>query len=93
MRLTEKKLLDNYKGITNAGDVISEINGKTYHWKYGYKSYDDFCIVDRREDANVIKVSNYGYNTKIIDIGGRCMNYTAYSDIIIARNKVLEGGF
>lgn len=78
MRITEKKLLDNYSGITNSGNLISTINGIVYHWNYGTVDNGFNFKIDRYH-ADSIKVSNYGYNMKIIPIGYRCMNKIGYS--------------
>lgn len=34
VRITERMLLDNYNGITNGGDYISDINGIRVIWTY-----------------------------------------------------------
>lgn len=41
--LTEKKLLDNYVGISNGGHLISDIGRRRYYWNYR----NNGCICDR----------------------------------------------
>jgi len=87
MRLTEKKLLDNYTGITNSGNNISTINGVVYHWNYGNAIDGYFYHKVYREESNEIKVTNYGYDAKVIPVGRRCMNRLAYNKIVKTTEK------
>lgn len=84
MKLTEKILLDNYTGISNSGDLISEIPGKgTIYWNYleymgfnyGRKSYK---CTKFRKNADYIRTFTFGYcDIKLMDIPKRCMNKVA----------------
>lgn len=92
MNISEKKLLDNYTGVTNAGNFISEIDGKTYHWNYAWHSYtwDDFSLVENRDEANIIKCTMYGHSGKYVNLGAKCMNRAAYNRAIADWKKAME---
>lgn len=55
MRITEKMLLDNYEGITNGGDKISNINGHQIFWDYRTGDQGDgYNAVCSRSNASEI---------------------------------------
>lgn len=76
MKITEKKLLDNYNGVANDGDFISVIKGVNYYWHYTEYHYDnDKCewVIDR--DKSDIRYQTYDtVYTEIICPAERCMN-------------------
>lgn len=83
-KISEKKLLDNYKYITNCGDLCSIINGKEYFWGYGAGSGFDYKRVLYRNEAESIRIQE-GQNGPIysIDIPKKCMNKKA-NDLVQA---------
>jgi hypothetical protein len=54
MKLTEKKLLDNYIGLSNGGHIISKIDNKTIYWNYR----NDGCVCYQK-NASCILVEDY----------------------------------
>lgn len=74
MNITEKKLLDNYKYITNCGDLCSVIDGKLYYWGYGSGSGYNYKRVLYRSEADSIRIEEHGGLIYSIDLPERCMN-------------------
>jgi len=56
-KLTEKKLLDNYDGLSNGGMIISKIEGKNIFWNYR----NDGCVCSRK-NADCITIQDYDGN-------------------------------
>lgn len=82
-KISEKKLLDNYKYITNCGDLCSIINGKEYYWGYGAGSGSDYKRVSLRNEAESIRIEQRYEKIFSIDIPKKCMNKKA-NDLVQA---------
>ena len=57
MKLTEKILVAGFTGLTNGGDLISEVNGQTIIWNYrtDYESRTDgYAPVSSPKGADAI---------------------------------------
>lgn len=94
MKITEKKLLDNYIGIANDGDFISKISGIEYYWHYTAYYYDDNAdkwVIDRTRSE--IKYQTYSSIYKSIETPERCMNLDAYKAIERRFNREMESLF
>jgi hypothetical protein len=87
MKITEKMLLDNYVGITNGIDSISDINGVKIFWNYRTGRTDDGynCVTDRK-NATEISLENDRYGK--IDLDDDCENHPALSKIILLYQKL-----
>lgn len=61
MKITERKLLDGYVGISNGLDIMSEVNGEMIWWQYRRDSrsqtdgYEPTCDSDV---ADCIRLAN-----------------------------------
>ena len=85
MKITEKTLLDNYDGITNGLNYISEIGGIAITWNYrrGVDSDGFNPVCTQREDASEISLEYDRSGT--IDLDGSCADHPTlikmYGDI------------
>lgn len=84
MKVTEKQLLDNYKYITNCGDLCSIINGTRYYWGYsaGYRS--SYRRVLYRHEAESIRIEKQNGTIYSIDIPKKCMNKQINDNVQLA---------
>lgn len=72
MKLTEKKLLDNYVGLTNGGHIISKIDNKNIYWNYRH----DSCVCYQKS-ADCILIDDYytGISEKEIEVYSKWHNH------------------
>lgn len=82
-RITEKKLLDNYKYITKCGALCSIIDGKEYYWGYGAGYGSNYIRVSLRQDAESIRIEQRYEKIFSIDLPKKCMNKKA-NDLVQA---------
>lgn len=82
-RITEKKLLDNYKYITKCGDLCSIINNVKYYWGYGVGRRSSYRRVLYRNEAESIRIEEQNGTIYSIDIPKKCMNKKA-NDLVQA---------
>ena len=72
MKLTEKKLLDNYRGLSNGGHIISKIGDKLIYWNYR----NNGCVCYQK-NADCILIEDYytGIGKKEIKVSDKWLNY------------------
>lgn len=81
MRVTEKQLLDNYKYITNCGDLCSIIDGTYYYWGYGAGYGSNYKRVLYRQEAESIRIEKRNGSIYSIELPAKCMNKKANDKI------------
>ena len=70
-KYSEKKLLENFKGIVWGGYAYSIIDGATIYWTYCSQDDYAFCLTEYRDDADSIKYFYEGYTDFRIDYIGK----------------------
>lgn len=99
MKITEEMLLDNYVGITNGLDLISEIGGEQFFWNYRKgRDLEGYNVVthERSEAAEITLEYTRAYAT--IELNPCCEEHPALLKIrsafsrICGDEAVSEGG-
>lgn len=80
MKLTEKVLLDGYKGKTNGGSNISQVEGKKIFWDYRTGIQEDgYNPVTSRERAGEVTLEYDRIGTIALD--SSCQEHPALARI------------
>lgn len=87
-RITEKILLDHYKGITNGLDIISDFNGTEIIWTYRQGKDTNGYNVATHNRNNATEITIERDNCRPIALDDDCDDHQAIADIKTALEKV-----